>query len=218
MKEHEGRLCQLSREWKVKLQLWWHATHVLCWSFCLQSSRTMNAASASDKLVALLEEKDSILEEDVHMLQQIKIRSYRTWHTRNFFRGINQRTALVKMTTIRTSARKFLYGNDCQEKEVRRHSQPLDLHNWFQCLLDASTPADPPHEHQWLAEPEVWGNLDPRRQRKVVVIGDSLLRSVETAECWSDWLVHEVCYLPGARIQDVTMRFSQGSCLGPGSL
>uniref|UniRef100_A0A670I570 SGNH hydrolase-type esterase domain-containing protein n=1 Tax=Podarcis muralis TaxID=64176 RepID=A0A670I570_PODMU len=44
------------------------------------------------------------------------------------------------------------------------------------------------------------------KRRRVVVIGDSLLRGTEAVICGPDKMSREVCCLPGAKIQDVTER------------
>ncbi|CAJ0940268.1 unnamed protein product [Ranitomeya imitator] len=45
-----------------------------------------------------------------------------------------------------------------------------------------------------------------KKQRRVVVVGDSLLRGTEAAICRPDITAREVCCLPGAMIKDVTDR------------
>ncbi|XP_053898073.1 cytosolic Fe-S cluster assembly factor NUBP1 isoform X1 [Malaclemys terrapin pileata] len=46
----------------------------------------------------------------------------------------------------------------------------------------------------------------PKRRRRVVVVGDSLLRGTESSICHPDRENREVCCLPGARIHDVMER------------
>ncbi|XP_067418891.1 uncharacterized protein [Emydura macquarii macquarii] len=46
----------------------------------------------------------------------------------------------------------------------------------------------------------------PKRKRRVMVVGDSLLRGTESSICRPDRETREVCCLPGARIRDVTER------------
>ncbi|XP_075768762.1 uncharacterized protein LOC142821506 [Pelodiscus sinensis] len=48
-----------------------------------------------------------------------------------------------------------------------------------------------------------------RRKRRVVVVGDSLLRGTEAPICRPDSSSREVCCLPGARIRDVTEALSR---------
>ncbi|KAK4830603.1 hypothetical protein QYF61_012029 [Mycteria americana] len=43
-----------------------------------------------------------------------------------------------------------------------------------------------------------------RKRRRVIVVGDSLLRGTEGPICWMDPPLREVCCLPGARVRDVT--------------
>ena len=45
-----------------------------------------------------------------------------------------------------------------------------------------------------------------RRERKVVVVGDALLRGMEGPICRPDLSHWEVCCLPGARIRDITRK------------
>ncbi|XP_050821628.1 uncharacterized protein LOC127057046 [Gopherus flavomarginatus] len=47
------------------------------------------------------------------------------------------------------------------------------------------------------------------KKRRVVVVGDSLLRGTETPICCPDRSSREVCCLPGARIRDVTEALSR---------
>uniref|UniRef100_A0A8C8RI01 C2H2-type domain-containing protein n=1 Tax=Pelusios castaneus TaxID=367368 RepID=A0A8C8RI01_9SAUR len=51
--------------------------------------------------------------------------------------------------------------------------------------------------------------ITPRRKRRVVVVGDSLLRGMEAPICRPDKASREVCCLPGARIRDVTEGLSR---------
>ncbi|XP_073171140.1 uncharacterized protein [Lepidochelys kempii] len=56
--------------------------------------------------------------------------------------------------------------------------------------------------------PRVGGSMTtaPKRRRRVVVVGDSLLRGTESSICRPDQENREVCCLPGAKIRDVTER------------
>ena len=42
--------------------------------------------------------------------------------------------------------------------------------------------------------------------RRVVVIGDSLLRGTEEAICWPDHIRREVCCLPGEQVRDISRK------------
>ena len=43
-----------------------------------------------------------------------------------------------------------------------------------------------------------------KKKRRVVVVGDSLLRGIEAQVCREDPWTRQVCCLPGAQIRDVT--------------
>ncbi|CAJ0925451.1 unnamed protein product, partial [Ranitomeya imitator] len=53
---------------------------------------------------------------------------------------------------------------------------------------------------------QVTAKSTAKKQRRVVVVGDSLLRGTEAAICRPDITAREVCCLPGAMIKDVTDR------------
>ncbi|CAJ0962937.1 unnamed protein product [Ranitomeya imitator] len=53
---------------------------------------------------------------------------------------------------------------------------------------------------------QVTAKSTAKKQRRVVVVGDSLLRATEAAICRPDITAREVCCLPGAMIKDVTDR------------
>ncbi|CAJ0941587.1 unnamed protein product, partial [Ranitomeya imitator] len=57
-----------------------------------------------------------------------------------------------------------------------------------------------------LSQQQVTAKSTAKKQRRVVVVGDSLLRGTEAAICRPDITAREVCCLPGAMIKDVTDR------------
>lgn len=46
-----------------------------------------------------------------------------------------------------------------------------------------------------------------RKKRRVVVVGDSLLRSTGSLICWAGPLLREVCCIAGAQVKDITRKF-----------
>ena len=45
-----------------------------------------------------------------------------------------------------------------------------------------------------------------KKERRVIVVGDSLLRGTEGPICWPDPTRREVCCLPGARVRDISRK------------
>ena len=91
----------------------------------------------------------------------------------------------------------------------------LKLENKYQVLSPSGDQEEGVREHlgQSLVKPQVTlvesENVIPLakpQKRRVVVVGDSLLRGTETVICRSDKLSREVCCLPGAKIHHVTER------------
>ena len=44
------------------------------------------------------------------------------------------------------------------------------------------------------------------KERRVIVVGDSLLRGTEEAICWPDHIRREVCCLPGEQVRDISRK------------
>ncbi|XP_068782230.1 uncharacterized protein [Struthio camelus] len=82
--------------------------------------------------------------------------------------------------------------------------QDLPLKNKFSALQAEEELGMAPREATGLADPVPCRN--PRKKRRVIVVGDSLLQGTEAPICRPDLLSREVCCLPGARIRDVMER------------
>ncbi|XP_075769327.1 uncharacterized protein LOC142821635 isoform X1 [Pelodiscus sinensis] len=85
------------------------------------------------------------------------------------------------------------------------------LHNRY-TLLSAGDKESPPTVEETrpcTTKVEQSPATTARRKRRVVVVGDSLLRGTEAPICRPDSSSREVCCLPGARIRDVTEALSR---------
>nr|XP_033796603.1 uncharacterized protein LOC117358887 [Geotrypetes seraphini] len=79
----------------------------------------------------------------------------------------------------------------------------LNLKNRFQVLQEETTDVEQDQDQHISPSP---GTMDrhTQKKRRVIAIGDSMLRGTEGPICRPDMHSREVCCLPGARIRDVT--------------
>ncbi|CAJ0931195.1 unnamed protein product, partial [Ranitomeya imitator] len=90
-------------------------------------------------------------------------------------------------------------------------SPTTQLKNRYQIFVEDEdgTPkneAIPASKKEKGTQQQVTAKSTAKKQRRVVVVGDSLLRGTEAAICRPDITAREVCCLPGAMIKDVTDR------------
>ncbi|KAK4815580.1 hypothetical protein QYF61_004097 [Mycteria americana] len=97
----------------------------------------------------------------------------------------------------------------CVVAELR---EEIPLHNRYEALEVAgqamedgddgpSTPEVSPRSEEHTSH---INTTSMRKRRRVIVVGDSLLRGTEGPICRTDPALREVCCLPGARVRDVT--------------
>ncbi|CAJ0932654.1 unnamed protein product, partial [Ranitomeya imitator] len=91
------------------------------------------------------------------------------------------------------------------------HAPTTQLKNRYQIFVEDEdgTPKDeaiPASKKEKGTQQQVTAKSTAKKQRRVVVVGDSLLRGTEAAICRPDITAREVCCLPGAMIKDVTNR------------
>ncbi|CAJ0936766.1 unnamed protein product [Ranitomeya imitator] len=83
-------------------------------------------------------------------------------------------------------------------------SPTTQLKNRYQIFVEDE--AIPASKKEKGTQQQVTAKSTAKKQRRVVVVGDSLLRGTEAAICRPDITAREVCCLPGAMIKDVTDR------------
>ncbi|KAK4806806.1 hypothetical protein QYF61_005602 [Mycteria americana] len=97
------------------------------------------------------------------------------------------------------------------EEEVTVSSHSVPLYNRYEALeVEGQSMEDGDDS---LSTPEVSPSAEERtshltttstrKRRRVIVVGDSLLRGIEGPICWTDPPLREVCCLPGARVKDI---------------
>jgi len=78
------------------------------------------------------------------------------------------------------------------------------------CSDTEETDSQSSENFQTIVDDSPWRVASGRPQkRRVVVVGDSLLRGTEAIVCGPDKMSREVCCLPGAKIRDVTERLTR---------
>ncbi|CAJ0950869.1 unnamed protein product [Ranitomeya imitator] len=98
-----------------------------------------------------------------------------------------------------------------RSKKTMEKSPTTQLKNRYQIFVEDEdgTPKDeaiPASKKEKGTQQQVTAKSTAKKQRRVVVVGDSLLRGTEAAICRPDITAREVCCLPGAMIKDVTDR------------
>ncbi|CAJ0944341.1 unnamed protein product, partial [Ranitomeya imitator] len=98
-----------------------------------------------------------------------------------------------------------------RSKKTMEKSPTTQLKNRYQIFVEDEdgTPkneAIPASKKEKGTQQQVTAKSTAKKQRRVVVVGDSLLRGTEAAICRLDITAREVCCLPGAMIKDVTDR------------
>ncbi|CAJ0966080.1 unnamed protein product, partial [Ranitomeya imitator] len=98
-----------------------------------------------------------------------------------------------------------------RSKKTMEKSPTTQLKNRYQIFVEDEdgTPKDeaiPASKKEKGTQQQVTAKSTAKKQRRVVVLGDSLLRGTEAAFCRPDITAREVCCLPGAMIKDVTDR------------
>ncbi|CAJ0918113.1 unnamed protein product [Ranitomeya imitator] len=98
-----------------------------------------------------------------------------------------------------------------RSKKTMEKSPTTQLKNQYQIFVEDEdgTPkneAIPASKKEKGTQQQVTAKSTAKKQRRVVVVGDSLLRGTEAAICRPDITAREVCCLPGAMIKDVTDR------------
>ncbi|XP_053857559.1 uncharacterized protein LOC128820755 [Vidua macroura] len=78
---------------------------------------------------------------------------------------------------------------------------PLDLESQPDGLEENYLPSEPPRYDSSVRQITT---SDIKKERRVIVVGDSLLRGTEGPICRPDPPHREVCCLPGARVRDIT--------------
>ncbi|CAJ0928434.1 unnamed protein product [Ranitomeya imitator] len=96
-----------------------------------------------------------------------------------------------------------------RSKKTMEKSPTTQLKNRYQIFVEDEdgTPkneAIPASKKEKGTQQQVTAKSTAKKQRRVVVVGDSLLRGTEAAICRPDITAREVCCLPGAMIKDVT--------------
>ena len=74
-------------------------------------------------------------------------------------------------------------------------------------VVDEGVVGGPPARLSWVKQSTpCLKTASTQKDRRVVVIGNSLLRGMEGSTCRSDPTCREVCCLPGARVRDVSRK------------
>ncbi|CAJ0947992.1 unnamed protein product [Ranitomeya imitator] len=158
------------------------------------------------RLVALLEEKVRGLEERIATLKLIK-------ENEDF---LDRTEASLLVTEGAKSVREPPKADEWKHvtkrsKKTMEKSPTTQLKNRYQIFVEDEdgTPkneAIPSSKKEKGTQQQVTAKSTAKKQRRVVVVGDSLLRGTEAAICRPDITAREVCCLPGAMIKDVTDR------------
>ena len=208
-------------------------TCVSCGMFVFLPRDTNNYTCNKCKLIVLLEEKVQRLEERVSSLRLIKDHeSFIDRVEQTVLGGEQTRDVLREVQTSEASGSELNRGvleqgfnSLVQEsgdwKNVTNRSRKnreqlvsLKVQNRYEILSPSASVVEEVEEKQ--VQPSVHprvssdsGILANPQRRRVVVVGDSLLRGTETVICRPDKMSREVCCLPGARIHDVTERLTR---------
>ncbi|XP_075208143.1 uncharacterized protein LOC142313042 [Anomaloglossus baeobatrachus] len=165
------------------------------------------------KLVSLLEEKLQSLEERISTLKTIK-------EGEEFLDRAEvslQNTEREEICSAPEEPEEWKHVTQ-RSRRSGRQLAPIPLRNQYQALPDEKD--DPPHQDKTLLTKNIlestqsplgWRkkNVVEKKKRRVVVMGDSLLRGTEAAICRPDMTSREMCCLPGAKIKDVSDRISE---------
>ncbi|XP_060129222.1 uncharacterized protein LOC132591937 [Zootoca vivipara] len=187
------------------------------------------------KLVALLENKVALLEEKVQQLQG-RVSTLQRIKELELFLDAAEHTVCTKEETgdlpeeevSSPTQQPDVWRNVThRSRRPRDRSECLELHNRFEVLMEDEEQTPPEdlslitvdEEYEDEQQSQSSGNMQvtlegtahgriPTKpmKRRVVVIGDSLLRGTEAVICGPDKMSREVCCLPGAKIKDVTER------------
>uniref|UniRef100_A0A8D0KK09 SGNH hydrolase-type esterase domain-containing protein n=1 Tax=Salvator merianae TaxID=96440 RepID=A0A8D0KK09_SALMN len=166
------------------------------------------------KLVSLLEERVKSLEEKVATLKLIR-------EDVNFLNRAEEtlrNDAIEENLAVPAEADGWKHVTQ-RSRKIRRYSAPLQLKNRFQPLSQENNEDIPQDITTLSTKSTLLCSQKPlerrdrsgtvKKNRRVVVVGDSLLRGTEAAVCRPDRNSREVCCLPGARIKDVTDSLSR---------
>ncbi|CAJ0929838.1 unnamed protein product [Ranitomeya imitator] len=178
----------------------------MCYMFTDRPEEESNFTCQKCRLVALLEEKVRGLEERIATLKLIK-------ENEDF---LDRTEASLLVTEGEKSVREPPKADEWKHvtkrsKKTMEKSPTTQLKNRYQIFVEDEdgTPkneAIPASKKEKGTQQQVTAKSTAKKQRRVVVVGDSLLRGTEAAICRPDITAREVCCLPGAMIKDVTDR------------
>ncbi|CAJ0916575.1 unnamed protein product [Ranitomeya imitator] len=178
----------------------------MCYMFTDRPEEELNFTCQKCRLVALLEEKVRGLEERIATLKLIK-------ENEDF---LDRTEASLVVTEGEKSVREPPKADEWKHvtkrsKKTMEKSPTTQLKNRYQIFVEDEdgTPKDeaiPASKKEKGTQQQVTAKSTAKKQRRVVVVGDSLLRGTEAAICRPDITAREVCCLPGAMIKDVTDR------------
>lgn len=190
-----------------------------CAMFVFLPEEDRNYTCCKCRLIALLEEKVKGLEANLSTLQLIREgEEFLDRAQEATEEGQRYQTNPQKTEQNQAEQREEWNNVTHRTKRVKKISPSLELRNRFKSLPteDITGPLDEEQLPQATVNEEkdsVVSNKQRkpvssqmRRKRRVVVIGDSLLRGTEAAICRPDQQVREVCCLPGAKVRDVAER------------
>ncbi|XP_069588568.1 uncharacterized protein [Ranitomeya imitator] len=178
----------------------------MCYMFTDRPEEESNFTCLKCRLVAFLEEKVWGLEERIATLKLIK-------ENEDF---LDRTEGSLLVTEGEKSVREPPKADEWKHvtkrsKKTMEKSPTTQLKNRYQIFVEDEdgTPKDeaiPASKKEKGKPQQVTAKSTAKKHRRVVVVGDSLLRGTEAAICRPDITAREVCCLPGAMIKDVTDR------------
>ncbi|XP_073435803.1 uncharacterized protein [Dendrobates tinctorius] len=184
---------------------------ISCYMFTDLPVEKPNFTCHKCKLVTLLEEKLQNLEERLATLKIIK-------EGEEFLDRAELSLHVTEREEIRSAPEETEEWRHVTQRSrrIRRQSAPILLRNQYQALTQEND--EEIHQDKTLPtnsnlvrlqSPPGWRKKNVvKKKRRVVVMGDSLLRGTEAAICRPDITSREMCCLPGAKIKDVSDRIS----------